>query len=444
MIIIKIGGSIQKDPNDYHLIAEKIKKFTDDKVIVVASALKNVTNELLQVTNEPEKAVSKVSEIIDRHYDMLSKVSNGKVFEEGFQLLSKVTDELAKVAWAIGMLGENNPRLRDYVLSFGERMAVIILGEALRSYGIDARPITEPPLITDSNYGEANVLLPETKDRLHALLESVKSKVVVVPGFIGTTPEGKYTTIGRGGSDYSATVIAKALNVKEVRLVTEVPGIMTGDPRKFKGAKTIPRLSLEEAVELSQLGAKRLHPKTFDPVFDTDIEVYVEGLYDEGFTVVKGSCTPSDVLKGIAVVEGLTLIDVESTRMVGRIGSAAAVMTEAQKANVNIIAMSQPASETSIQLVVSSSDAKKLQERLASLKEFVKDISAIDVDAVSIVGCGLQRPEIASKVISSAAAYNPISVSRGMRRVSLTFIAERGQAVELAEELHEVVLKWIN
>jgi Aspartokinases len=177
----------------------------------------------------------------------------------------------------------------------------------------------------------------------------VKSKVVVVPGFIGTTPEGKYTTIGRGGSDYSATVIAKALNVKEVRLVTEVPGIMTGDPRKFKGAKTIPRLSLEEAVELSQLGAKRLHPKTFDPVFDTDIEVYVEGLYDEGFTVVKGSCTPSDVLKGIAVVEGLTLIDVESTRMVGRIGSAAAVMTEAQKANVNIIAMSQPASETSIQ-----------------------------------------------------------------------------------------------
>jgi aspartate kinase (EC 2.7.2.4) len=163
MRIIKIGGSIQKDPNDYHLIAEKIKKFIDDKVIVVTSALKNVTNELLQVTNEPEKAVSKVSEIIDRHYDMLSKVSNGKVFEEGFQLLSKVTDELAKVAWAIGMLGENNPRLRDYVLSFGERMAVIILGEALRSYGIDARPITEPPLITDSNYGEANVLLPETK-----------------------------------------------------------------------------------------------------------------------------------------------------------------------------------------------------------------------------------------------------------------------------------------
>ncbi|MCQ4343245.1 MAG: hypothetical protein RXN77_07125 [Sulfolobaceae archaeon] len=87
-----------------------------------------MTNELLQVTNEPEKAVSKVSEIIDRHYDMLSKVSKGKVFEEGFQLLSKATDELAKVAWAIGMLGENNPRLRDYVLSFGERMAVIILG----------------------------------------------------------------------------------------------------------------------------------------------------------------------------------------------------------------------------------------------------------------------------------------------------------------------------
>ncbi len=442
MRVVKIGGSIQKDERDYELIYDKIKKYEDDRLIVVTSALKNVTNELLDAVNNPEKATEKASDIIDRHFALLSKLTEGKVFEESFQALSKVTDELAKVAWSVKVLGESNPRVRDYVLSFGERMAVILLAGALRSKGIDASPVVEPPLVTDSNYGEANVLLQETKERLSYILETVKSKVLVVPGFIGVTAEGRYTTVGRGGSDYSSTLIAKALGIGEVRLITEVPGIMTGDPRKFKGARTIPRLSLEEAVELSQLGAKRLHPKTFDPLFGTDIRVYVEGLYEEGHTVVEGSCTSGDALKGIAVVENLALVDIESTRMVGRIGSAAAIMSEAQKANVNIIAMSQPASETSIQLVVNASDAKRLEERLAQLKDFVKDIDVIDVEAVSVVGCGLQRSEIASKVMAVASAHDPISVSRGMKRVSLTFIAEKRQAEDLAKELHEVVLKW--
>ncbi len=444
MIVIKIGGSIQKDEKDYQLILQKIKKYQEkeDRLIVVVSAIKNATNELIEASINHDRSTEIVSDLVDRYFTLLSKLANGRAFEEGFQQLSKVADDLAKAAWSIKVLEESTPRIRDYVVSFGERMASVLMASFLRSNGLDATGVTEPPLITDSTYGEANVLLEETRGNVIKILERTKSKIVVLPGFIGKSIDGKFTTVGRGGSDYSATVIAKALGIKEVRLITEVPGIMTGDPRKFKNAKTIPRLSLEEAIELSQLGAKRLHPRTFDPLFGTDIRVIVEGLYEEGYTEVVGLCTPLDMLKGVAVVENLKLVDVESARMVGRIGSAATILSEAQKANVNIVAMSQPASETSIQLVVNSDDASKLVERLSELKNLVTDVEVRDIGAVSVVGCGLQRPEVASKVLSSASVFNPIFVARGMKRVSLTFIAEKEVSDKLAQELHEVVVKW--
>ena len=444
MIVVKIGGSIQKGKQDYDLILEKIRKYQEkeDRVIVVVSAIKNATNELIEASTNHERSTEIVSNLIDRHFALLSDLAEGKAFEEGFQQLSKIADDLAKAAWSVKVLEETTPKIRDYIVSFGERMASVLMASFLKSNGLDASPVTEPPLVTDSSYGEANVLLEETKDNVTKILERVRSKLVILPGFIGRTIEGKFTTVGRGGSDYSATVIAKALGVKTVRLITEVPGIMTGDPRKFRNAKTIPRLSLEEAVELSQLGAKRLHPRTFDPLFGTDIKVIVEGLYEEGFTEVVGLCTAQDVLKGIATVDNLKLVDIESSRMVGRIGSAAAILSEAQKANVNIVAMSQPASETSIQLVVNANDAGKLVDRLGELRSLVTDVEVKDVGAVSVVGCGLQRPEVSSKVIASASGFNPLSISRGMKRVSLTFIAEKDVSDRLAQELHEVVVRW--
>lgn len=180
----------------------------------------------------------------------------------------------------------------------------------------------------------------------------------MLPGFIGKSKNNRYTTIGRGGSDYTATLIGKLVDAKEVRLVTEVPGIMTADPRKISNSVTIQRLSLEEAIELSQLGAKKLHPRTFDPLFDANMKVIIEGLYEEGCTIIEGLCTSKDGLKGITTKEGLSLITIESTRIVGKIGSASTITSEAKNANVNIIALSQPASETTIQFVVDQKDQK--------------------------------------------------------------------------------------
>jgi len=444
MKVIKIGGSIQKDEKDYELILEKLRKEIDsnDKNIIVTSAIKNVTNQLLEIIKNMDKSMDIITDIYDRHIRLLSKLSNGIEFERTFKELSKLSDELYKIAWSIRVIDEVTPKVKDYILSFGERFAVALLSTFLKSNGISSTYISEPVLITDENFGEANVLFSQSKENLLKKIDGIKENVIVVPGFIGKSMNNKYTTIGRGGSDYSATVVGKILGVKEVKLITEVPGIMTADPKKIPEAKTIPRLSLEEAIELSQLGAKKLHPRTFDPIFNTDIKVVIEGLYEEGNTVIEGSCTKEDTLKGIATKNNLELITIESTNIVGKIGSAAAIMTEARNSDVNIIAISQPVSETVIQLVIDSEDKNRLMEGLTRLSNLIEDIQSRKVSAISIVGCGLRNKEISSKVISKASPLDPLFISRGLKGVSLTFIVDEKDENELAKELHEAVLEW--
>ncbi|WP_338601511.1 aspartate kinase [Sulfolobus tengchongensis] len=443
VLIVKIGGSIQKDERDYELIVKKIKDFSKrkDKILVVTSAIKNVTNDLISATLNTDNSPNIVTEIYERHIKLLSKLTDGKEFENAFKDLSRLSDELFRVAWSIRVLDEVTPRVKDYILSFGERMSTILLSAILRSNGIEAEGIITPPFITDDNYSEANVIEEDSKKEISSILGNVKANVVVLPGFIGRTKEGKYTTLGRGGSDYTATLLGKLIDSKEVRLVTEVPGIMTGDPKKFKNAKTINRLSLEEAIELSQLGAKRLHPRTFDPVFGSDMKVIVESLYEDGFTMINGQCENIDGLKGISLLDNVKLVTVESTKIVGKIGSAARIANEAKEAGVNIISISQPASETTIQLAVDSLSANRLLSKLEELKgTLVKDIDVNDVNIVGIVGCGIKKREISTKVLSIASAYDPLAISRGISNVSMTFIVNKEEGEKLAKELHEVIV----
>jgi aspartate kinase len=444
MLIIKIGGSIQKDEKDFNLIVQKIGKYLEntDKIIIVTSALKGVTNQLLYATENREKAVEIVSDIYDKHIKLLSKIAEGPSFEFAFREISKLADELFKIAWSIRVLDEVTPRVKDYILSFGERMSTLVLNAVLNSVRINSEAYPEPPIITDENFGDAKVIEKQSLQEASKILER-KSKIIVVPGFIGKTQSNKYTTLGRGGSDYTATILGKLLDTKEVRLITEVPGIMTADPRNFPNATTIKRLSLEEAIELSQMGAKRLHPRTFEPLLNSDVNVIIEGLYDDGYTIVSGECDNDKGIKGIAVLDNLKLVTAESTDIVGKIGSAAKVMNEAKNSGVNIISISQPASETTIQLIVNSQDSEKLSERLMALPE-IENVTTEDVKAVNVVGCGLKYKEIFKEVMKEISNYEILSISRGLSNVSATFIVKKEEGDKLAKDLHEVVLKWTN
>ncbi|WP_126449934.1 aspartate kinase [Sulfodiicoccus acidiphilus] len=440
MLVVKIGGSILSDHEVYGKIADKLSSLDADRVVVVTSALRNVTNELLAGMERRDQITEIVSSIYDRHLNVLSKIADGVNFERAFQQLSKLSDELFRVAWSVKVLDEITPRVRDYVLSFGERMSVVLLDAALRTYGLITSGLPEPVMVTDENFGEANVIEFDTSVKLRELIGKSDSKVLVVPGFIGVSPSGKLTTVGRGGSDYTATLVGRFLGAEEVRLVTEVPGIMTGDPKRFPGAKTISRLSLEEALELALLGVKRFHPRTFEPMFQTNLRVRVENLTEPGCTIVEGTCSDYGI-KGVAIIDDAKVLSVESTRMAGKVGSAAAIMSEAKDAQVNLISFSQPASETTIQLLVNSDSSTKLRERLRTMEgKLIKAVHETDASAVSVVGCGLRSREMFKRVLEVSSGYDVLSVSRGLNRVSVTFVVERSQGEQLAKELHRVVV----
>jgi aspartate kinase len=441
--VVKIGGSILKDEKDLELIVHRVRDYAEaDRLIVVVSAVKNVTNELIEAVENRDKSIEIVNNVYDKYVRLLSKVSEGKKFENAFKEISKMADEMLKITWSVRVIDEVTPRIRDYILSFGERMSTVLVTASLWSAGLEAIPQIEPLIITDESYGEANVIPSLTEQEIKKISES-HQKLIVTPGFIGRTVNGRFTTLGRGGSDYSATLVGRFSGAREVRLITEVPGIMTGDPKRFRGAKTIDSLSLIEAVELAQLGAKRLHPRTFEPLFEADMKVIIEGLYDEGSTKIVTQCDPSPPIKGIAVLENLSEITVESIRMVGKIGAAAAIMGEAQRAKVNLVSISQPASETTIHLFVERSSKDRLVEKLKELQgSLIKSVESKDVMAVSAVGCGLSRPEVFRRVLKIVGGYDVKSLSRGLSDVSVTFITDREEGYRLAEELHEVIVKW--
>lgn len=441
MKVLKIGGSILKDDKDLQLIVEKVREYSKvDKVAIVVSATKNTTNELISASESREKATEIVNRIYEKHVNLLSKIAEGRLFENGFREISVMSDEMFKIAWSLKVLDEATPRIRDYLISFGERLSTVIVSTALLAGGLKSSHHPDPVIITDENYGEANVLGELTEKEVR---EVDMSSIPVLPGFIGRSVNGRITTLGRGGSDYSATIIGKFLGASQVRLITEVPGIMTGDPRKFEGAKTIESLSLIEAVELAHLGAKRLHPKTFEPVFNTPMNVIVEGLYDPGETVIQEKCSMCPGVKGVAVLDKLTSVKVESVRIVGKIGAAATIMTEAQRAGVNLISISQPASETTISLIVDSTSRERLLEKLRELEgSLVKDIDTEDVAAVSAVGCGLKEPKTFKRLLGIASSYNLFSISRGLENSSATFIINKLEGDELAKEIHKVVVNW--
>lgn len=165
--VIKIGGSIQKDEKDYELIADKISKYSDEnRTLIVTSAIKGVTDQLTSVINETDKAVDKVTEIYDKHIKLLSKLVDGIEFEKAFRDISRLVDELYRIAWSIRVLDEATPRVKDYILSFGERLAVILLSSFLRTRKFSVNNLIEPPIVTDENYSEANVLLEDSKELL--------------------------------------------------------------------------------------------------------------------------------------------------------------------------------------------------------------------------------------------------------------------------------------
>ncbi len=290
ILTVKIGGSILVEPESYYVVADKIARLSMDKeakIIVVVSAMKSITDELLHAYEKRVKPVN----VYERYLKAAQYIGGRKLFNNIRKLLGALDKYLT--------LRDRNEWLKPLVLSFGERISKLLLVGALQSNSnlriksIEAVNV----IVTESKPDNARIIYRLTKRNLyHMLLKHlVENDIIVIEGYIGSTVEGRISTLGRGGSDYTATTISALLGIPKTYIYTDVPGILSGDPKYIPNPKRVPRLSFNEAYEASLHGVKKLHPRTFEPLIHIPrVKIYIGSLKDE-FTIISNNCTNTSI-----------------------------------------------------------------------------------------------------------------------------------------------------
>ena len=454
-VVMKFGGVSVKDGRNILHCANLVKRYVDNnEIVVVVSAMSGVTDSLIDAAYKCcyDRSLgfikSFIADLAKRHYDAVEvAVKNREIKSKVLSTIDNLIDELEKVLTGISYLGELTKRSEDYILSFGERLLAPIFSASLLSIGVDSVALTggDAGIVTDRNFGRARPL-PKSyqiiKNRLEPLI-AIKRTVPVVTGFIGVTEDGIITTLGRGGSDLTATLIAAALDADEVWLWKEVDGVMTTDPKIVPEAKVIPEISYQEAMELSHFGAKILHPRALEPVMVKKIPVRIKNTFnpDAKGTVIKEETKSSeDIVKAISLVENVGIINVSGAGF-----DFAEIMAEVFRrlaiARVNVIMVAQSSSELNLSIVVERSDLDKAMKVLSGLNNGVVRISKKDdVAVVSAVGAGMAgTPGVAGRIFSALGreGINIVMISQSCSEYNVSFAVARDDGRKAVKVIHD-------
>ncbi len=458
-IVMKFGGSLLDNEKKLLNVINIIKSYysLDFEIVVVASALYGITDKISTLCDEI-KQINRNSldlfleNIENVHINLVEKVIQDKKEKEKLlQLLKDLLNEFREVLLGIFILKDVTPKSRDYLFSFGERLSTPIVSFALKSIGINSVFLNgkEVGILTDSNFGDAKPLINTTKLRVHHKIEPfLKEKIIpVVTGFIGFDQNGNTTTIGRGGSDYSATIIAASINANEVWLWGDIDGLMTADKKIVKNALVLEEISFSEALELSMFGSKYMHPRALEPVMDSNISVRIRNANnrDNGGTLITQvpTRTYNKIVKSITVIRNTALIDVSGGGLIGSLGTAAKIFDALAKNQVNIMMISQTPSESSITIVVKKQDVDKAIMTL-ELNFLGKLIKRIDVNEnvaiIAVVGAGMRGIKgVAAKTFGAVAKrdINVIMITQGSSELNLAFVIEDKNCEEAVNVLHQ-------
>jgi len=457
---MKFGGTSVANGKKIRHVANLIadNRNEDCEVVVVVSALEGVTNQLIQAAEEAKKGNREYihkfkQEILERHLTTAKEAIEDKQLEaEAKKVLIARVDELERVLKGIVYVNELSPKSKDNVISFGERLSAPILSGALKDHGLSSQHLTggEAGIVTDSNFGEAGLLMNFTRFQLKKNLEPLLNKgtVPVLTGFIAATQDGETTTLGRGGSDYTATIVGAALDADEVWIWTDVDGLMTSDPKIVPQAKTIPELSFQEATELTIFGAKAMHPRALEPARKEGIPVRIRNVFspdNPGTLIVKDQKVKTkDGVKAVTIVKNVAVITVSGAGMVGAPGTAAKVFELLGRENINILMISQSVSEANISLVIQ----RNLLERAVNTleiallgRDFIREIMAEDdVCVVAVLGAGMKGiPGVASRIFSAVAreGINVRMIAQGSSELNVSFVVKEKNGKETVRAIHK-------
>lgn len=458
-LVMKFGGTAVDSGKKIVHIANLIKSYHDkgNEIIGVFSAVMGMTDEILNVSGYVLKRDKrKIKDFINKtrklHVEIIQdSIKNKNYKAKAIQVVEALLKEMEDILNGIVMLTEVTEKGMDYLLSFGERLLTPIISYSLLDKGLDSIYLTgqEAGILTDSKFGHARPLLDTTKIRVKYHIDPLlkENKIPVITGFIGADQNGNITTLGRSGSDYTATIIAVCIEADEVWLWTDVNGLMTADPLIVKEAKVLKEVSFAEAIELSLFGAKYMHPRALEPVMDTKIPIRIRNTFNlsnVGTVISKNtSKTSQKIVKSIIAIRNTALIDVSGGGMVGAPGTAAKIFDALAKKSVNIMMISQSPSESSISMVVKKEDLDTATTTLdmTQLDKIIKNVRVNeDVAVIAVVGSGMRGIKgIAAKVFSSVSKnnINVIMIAQGSSELNLAFVVDNADCEKAVRSLHE-------
>jgi aspartokinase/homoserine dehydrogenase 1 len=427
-----------------------------DRTAVVASAMSGVTNLLqdgLQCAIEGNTSGYNgiAATLRERHReaaDALLAAERAPVMAE----IEELIEDFTRFCDSVRVLGEAPPRARAYTLGLGERMNVRLVAAALRQAGIAAQAVDATELIvTDDHYENAAPFMEETRDKTRRYLDPLFDQgiVPIITGFIGATPDGTSTTLGRGGSDYSAAIVGVCLDSDEVWIWTDVDGVMSADPRIVPEARTIEQLSQQEVSELAYFGAKVLHPKTIRPVLEADIKLVVKNTFNPdhpGTLIVPNRQATGEPIKAVTAIRDMSLITVEGKGMMGVPGIAARTFGAVARTGTSVLIISQSSSEQNICFVVPQKSVPLIVKTLSTEFEVEmarRDIDQIkvmdDITIITVVGAGmLQVPGIAGRIFTATGqnGVNVIAIAQGSSECGISLAVAAQDADNALRAIH--------
>jgi aspartate kinase len=446
--IMKFGGTSVEGATAFQNAARIVFERCESLPVVVVSAMSGFTDALLgsmqlAMDSGPPEALSHLEKHFDRHQRviealLLNEAPRMRALVD--QSRNEIGELLKRARTEIVEHKQRRKYFEDAVVSYGERMSAAMLTAVLSENNVAAKAIdARRCIITDDQHGSATPLMDQTFSstikQLRPLFDS--NCIPVMGGFVGSTESGHTTTLGRGGSDYTAAIVGAAVNAKEIQIWTDVPGVLTADPRVAPKARTVPQLSFEEAAELAYFGAKVLHPKTLYPAIERNIPVRIcnSRAPESGSTLVLAETekTPQTV-KAIAHKTGVTTVQVTSARMLGAYGFLRALFEifDRHRTAVDVVTTS----EVSVSLSLDDTTA------LLAIVEELERLGSVSIEGkraiLCIVGEGLRStPGIAARIFSTISDINVSLISQGASRINLTFAVEEVRAREAVMRLHK-------
>lgn len=457
MRILKFGGSSVGT-------AEAIKKVSDiisekkqnHHIAVVVSAFKGVTDTLeetvIQASKGEERYRGLLVDLEKRHNKVIKQLISVQNQSHALAQFKMMFNELEDVLHGVSLTRELTGRTRDFVMGFGERFSAFIISEFLNDISIaseylDARKIIK----TDQEFGSAPVLLDETYDAVRTYFSDTDpQRVQIITGFIASTNNGETTTLGRGGSDYTASLISAALDAEIVELWTDIEGIMTADPKKVKRYFVIPHLSYEEAMELSHFGAKVVYPPSLQPAMKERIPIHIKNTFkpeEEGTRISEQSLPGESVIKGISSIDNITLLTIRGSGMIGVTGIASRLFGALADAGINVILITQASSEHTISVAVLPGQADAARDAIREkfkheLQDYIIDEVKVeeDLSIVAVVGDNMRRkPGISGRVFQALGAngINIVAIAQGSSERNISVVVDRKNETKTLNTLHD-------